>query len=88
MRAWTATTPMAFFSFPLMENIDLLAQRPVMLIAGENAHSLYYSQDVYNAVNGPKELVIIPGADHVDLYDNKEKIPFDRLKEFFTTHLR
>ncbi|HEN3652145.1 TPA: alpha/beta hydrolase [Yersinia enterocolitica] len=87
-RAWTATTPMAFFSFPLMENIDLLAQRPVMLIAGENAHSLYYSQDVYNAVNGPKELVIIPGADHVDLYDNKEKIPFDRLNEFFTTHLR
>ncbi|CNF44971.1 alpha/beta hydrolase [Yersinia frederiksenii] len=87
-RAWTATTPMPFFSFPLMAHIDRVSPRPIMLVAGENAHSLYYSQDVYEAASEPCELVIVPDADHVDLYDNAEKIPFDRLDEFFRTNLK
>lgn len=87
-RAWTATTPMAFFSFPLMANINMVAPRPLMLVAGENAHSLYYSQDVYNAASNPKKLVIVPGADHVDLYDKTDKIPFDRLENFFRENLK
>lgn len=87
-RAWTATTPMAFFSFPLMANINMVAPRPLMLVAGENAHSLYYSQDVYSAASNPKELVIVPGADHVDLYDKSDKIPFDRLENFFRENLK
>lgn len=87
-RAWTATTPMGFFSFPLMANINMVAPRPLMLVAGENAHSLYYSQDVYNAASNPRELVIVPGADHVDLYDKTDKIPFDRLANFFRENLK
>jgi fermentation-respiration switch protein FrsA (DUF1100 family) len=58
-----------------------------MLIAGENAHSRYYSEDVYKVASGPKELVIVPGADHVDLYDRSDKIPFNKLTSFFTKHL-
>jgi fermentation-respiration switch protein FrsA (DUF1100 family) len=86
--AWTATTPMSFFSFPMYSNIDMIAPRPILLVAGENAHSRYYSEDVYKAASEPKELLIVPGADHVDLYDRLEKIPFDRLAQFFLTSMR
>nr|WP_315398370.1 alpha/beta hydrolase [uncultured Sphingobacterium sp.] len=86
--AWTATTPMSFFSFPMHANIEMIGARAVMLVAGENAHSRYYSEDVYKMISGPKELVIIPGADHVDLYDKKHKIPFDRLETFFKDNLK
>jgi fermentation-respiration switch protein FrsA (DUF1100 family) len=85
--AWTATTPMSFFAFPLMNNIDLLAPRRALLVAGANAHSLYYSQDVQAAAPGTVGLLIVPGADHVDLYDRKDLIPFDRLDDFFTENL-
>jgi fermentation-respiration switch protein FrsA (DUF1100 family) len=85
--AWTATTPVSFFSFPMAANIELISPRPIMLIAGENAHSRYYSEDVYKVASGPKELVIVPKADHVDLYDKLDVIPFDKLTSFFTEHL-
>ena len=86
--AWTATTPMSFFEFPLAANIAMIAPRPIMLVAGANAHSRYYSEDVYQVASASKELVIVPGADHVDLYDNLEKIPFDRLEAFFSQNLK
>jgi len=81
--AWTATTPMSFFSFPLYANVDMISPRPILLIAGENAHSRYYSEDVYKLASQPKELLIVAGADHVDLYDQAEKIPFDKITDFF-----
>lgn len=86
--AWTATTPMAFFAFPMYANLDMIAPRPILLVAGENAHSRYYSEDVYQAASDPKELVIVPDADHVDLYDRMDKIPFDRIVGFFGEHLK
>jgi hypothetical protein len=86
--AWTATTPMAFFNFPMAANIELISPRPIMLIAGEKAHSRYYSEDVYKMASKPKELVIVPNADHVDLYDRVELIPFDKLEAFFKTNLK
>jgi len=85
--AWTATTPMSFFQFPMAANIDMIAPRPIMLVHGANAHSRYYSEDVHKAAPGPMELVIVPDADHVDLYDNLNKIPFDRLEAFFKQSL-
>lgn len=86
--AWTATTPMSFFNFPMAANIEMISPRPIMLIAGEDAHSRYYSEDVYKMASEPKELVIVPRADHVDLYDKKDKIPFDKLTSFFNQHLK
>jgi len=86
--AWTATTPMPFFEFPMAANIEMIAPRPIMLVHGANAHSRYYSEDVYKAATGPKELVIVPDADHVDLYDNLKKIPFDKLEAFFKHGMR
>jgi fermentation-respiration switch protein FrsA (DUF1100 family) len=85
--AWTATTAMSFFSFPLYANIEMISPRPILLIAGENAHSRYYSEDVYKAASDPRELLIVPNADHVDLYDQMDKIPFDKLTSFFREHL-
>ncbi|WP_317165602.1 alpha/beta hydrolase [Nibribacter ruber] len=86
--AWTATTPMSFFSFPMAANLELISPRPILLIAGENAHSRYYSEDVYKMASGPKELVIVPKADHVDLYDKTDIIPFDKLTSFFNQNLK
>lgn len=86
--AWTATMPMSFFSFPLMDNIKLITPRPILLVTGDKAHSRYYSEDVYKAAAEPKELVVVPGADHVDLYDNLEKIPFDKFEQFFKNNLK
>lgn len=85
--AWTATTPMAFFAFPMASNIDMLAPRKALLVAGADAHSRYYSEDVQKMAPDSVELVIVPDADHVDLYDRKNLIPFDKLDEFFTENL-
>lgn len=86
--AWTATTPMSFFSFPMVANIEMISPRPIMLIAGEDAHSRYYSEDIYEMASEPKELVIVPNAGHVDLYDRMDKIPFDKLEAFFKENLQ
>ncbi|MCB2411077.1 alpha/beta hydrolase [Hymenobacter lucidus] len=85
---WTATTPLSFMNMPLLTYIKEIAPRPVLLIAGEKAHSRYLSEDAYKAAAEPKELVIIPGASHVDLYDQLQVIPFDKLTTFFTEHLK
>jgi fermentation-respiration switch protein FrsA (DUF1100 family) len=64
-------------------NLDLLSPRPIMLIAGERAHSRYYSEDVYKMASNPKEMIIVPGATHCDLYDKVDMIPFEKLESFF-----
>ena len=71
--AWDATTPYGFFDFKLMSNIDELGQTPVLLITGSEAHSKYFSDNVYAKISGPKEEVVVPGATHVDLYDQKHR---------------
>ena len=88
--AWTATTPLAFMNFPLMTYIKEISPRPILIIAGENAHSRYFSEDAYKAAGEPKELMIIPGAVHVVLYDGGKNnyIPFDKLESFFKTNLK
>lgn len=85
--AWTATTPMAFFEFNLMDNLDKY-RRPLLLVTGDKAHSRYYSETVYQKANQPKEIVVVNDADHVDLYDNMAKIPFDKFEAFFKANLK
>lgn len=85
--SWTATNPWSFMNMPLLTYIKEISPRPVLIIVGENAHSRYFSEDAYNAAAEPKELIIIPKAVHVDLYDKVDIIPFNRLEEFFKTHL-
>lgn len=86
--AWTATNPFSFMNMPLLTYIDEISPRPVLIIAGEDAHSRYLSEDAYEEAEEPKELMIIPDAVHVDLYDQVNLIPFDKLETFFETHLQ
>ena len=85
--SWTATMPFSYWNFNLMDNLQDVSPTPILLIAGDKAHSRYYSEDVYKEAKEPKELVIVENADHVDLYDNMEKIPFDKLVQFFSDNL-
>lgn len=81
--AWTITTPLAFMNMPILTYIKEVSPRPMLLIAGENAHSRYFSETAYKNASEPKELVIIPDAVHTDLYDKLDKIPFGKLEKFF-----
>lgn len=85
--AWTITTPLSFMNMPILTYIKEISPRPILFIHGENAHSRYFSETAYAAAAQPKELVIVPGANHVDLYDQMDKIPFDRMADFFKQNL-
>lgn len=84
---FTRTSQLGFINFPLLNYVDDISPRPILLIAGENAHSLYYSEEVYEEAGDEKELLIVPGANHVDLYDSLDLIPFDRIESFFGENL-
>ncbi len=86
--AWTQTTPLSFMNMPLLTYIKEISPRPILLIHGEKAHSRYFSETAYAAAAEPKELMIIPGANHTDLYDRVDVIPFDRIAKFFSTNLK
>ena len=87
--AWTQTTPLSFMNMPLLSYIKEISPRPLLLVHGENAHSRYFSETAYAAANEPKELLIVKGANHIDLYDNQaNKIPFDKIEQFFKTNLK
>lgn len=86
--AWTATNSLSFMNMPLLTYIKEISPRPMLLIAGEKAHSRYFSEDAFKMASEPKELMIIPNAVHVDLYDKIDVIPFDKLDTFFKQHLK
>jgi fermentation-respiration switch protein FrsA (DUF1100 family) len=86
--SWTLTTAMSFMNMPILTYIAEISPRPVLFIHGEKAHSRYFSETAYAAAREPKELMIIPGANHTDLYDRMDVIPFDKITEFFGTNLK
>lgn len=86
--AWLVTNPLSFMNMPLLSYVKEISPRPILLIAGANAHSRYFSEDIYKNAAEPKELVIIPNAVHVDLYDKVDVIPFDKLESFFKQNLK
>ena len=85
--SWAMTSALPFMNMPILTYVSEISPRPLLLVHGEEAHSLYFSQTAYEAASEPKELHIVPGARHIDLYDNLDMIPFDRLTSFFTEHL-
>lgn len=86
--SWTATMPISFMNMPILSYIKEISPRPILIIAGENAHSRYFSEDAFKAAAEPKELMIIPNGVHVDLYDRLDKIPFEKLQSFFLDNLK
>ncbi|HEY8804933.1 MAG TPA: alpha/beta hydrolase [Clostridium sp.] len=85
---FTLTSNMSFMNFPLLANIKTISPRPILFIIGENAHSRYFSEDAFKEALEPKELYIVPNAVHVDLYDKRDLIPFDKLESFFTENMK
>lgn len=86
---WNVTSSLSFINIPLLTYSDEI-RSAVLMIHGEKAHSRYFSEDAFKKLKGDnKELLIIPGASHVDLYDNQAGvIPFDKIERFFYTYLK
>jgi fermentation-respiration switch protein FrsA (DUF1100 family) len=75
---------MNFYPF---NDIETISPRPMLFITGSEAHSGEFSEEAYRLAGEPKELLVVPGAGHVDLYDRVKLIPFDKLTSFFRQHL-
>jgi hypothetical protein len=84
----TLTSNVKFMNFYPFNDIDTISPRPMLFITGENAHSREFSEDAYRLAGEPKELFIVPGAGHVDLYDRVNLIPFNKITSFFARVLR
>ncbi len=85
--SWTVTNPLSFMNMPILSYIKEISPRPILFVHGEKAHSRYFSETAFAAAAEPKELVIVPGANHTDLYDKMDVIPFDRFADFFGRNL-
>ena len=85
---WNVTSSLSFLNMPILQYSNEI-RSAVLLVHGEKAHSRYFSETVYSKLTGDnKELLMIPGANHTDLYDQMDIIPFEKLNVFFTEYLR
>lgn len=82
------TAELAFINMPILSYIEEI-RTPVLIVCGENAHSRYFSEDAFARLAGTleKELLVVPGANHTDLYDREDVIPFDAFENFFRKNL-
>lgn len=85
---WNKTSSLSFINMPILAYSDEI-RSAVLVVHGEKAHSRYFGEDAFKKLKGNnKELLIVPGAIHTDLYDNREKIPFDRIEQFYNQYLK
>lgn len=85
---WNVTSSLSFMNMPILQYSQEI-RSAVLLVHGEKAHSCYFSKDAFKKLTGDnKELLLIPGASHVDLYDRLDVIPFEKIKNFFQEYLK
>lgn len=84
---FTTTSVLTMMNFPLLAHIDEISPRPILFLVGDRAHSKFFSENAYAAAQEPKELYTVTDAEHIDLYDRADRIPFDKLAEFFRSGL-
>ena len=70
-------------NFKLLDYIDEISPRPILFVVGDRAHSKFFSKNAYAAALEPKELYVVEDAEHIDLYDRRDRIPFEKLSRFF-----
>ena len=81
-RGWNVTSSLSFMTMPILSYAGEI-RNAVMIVHGEKAHSRYFGEDAFKLLKGDnKELIIVPGASHTDLYDQMDKIPFDKIEVF------
>lgn len=85
---FTSTSDLAFLNYRLLDYIDEISPRPILFVIGDRAHSKFFSENAYAAANKPKELYTVEDAEHIDLYDRVDRIPFDKLEKFFKSNLK
>lgn len=84
---WDMTSSLSLINMPILTYGSEI-RSAVLMVHGENAHSRSFSEDAFKKLKGDnKELFIVKGANHTDLYDNLEKIPFDKIENFFNTYI-
>ena len=87
-QGWVATSSLSLITMPILAYSDTI-KNPVLMIHGEKAHSRYFSEDAFKKLKGNnKELLIIPGANHTDLYYKMDVIPFDKIEKFYKSNLK
>ena len=85
---WNMTSSLSLINLPILAYSNEI-KSAVLMVHGENAHSRYFSEDAFKKLKGDnKELLIVKDANHVDMYDNLEKIPFNKIEQFFTIYLK
>jgi fermentation-respiration switch protein FrsA (DUF1100 family) len=79
---------MSHINFGELRHPQDIHPRPILFVTGDQAHSRYFSDTVHDQTKGWSELVVVPGARHIDLYDRTDLIPFDELEAFFVENLK
>ena len=85
---FTTTSELAIMNFRLLDFIEEISPRPILFVVGDRAHSRFFSDAAYERALEPKEMLVVEDAEHIDLYDRRDRIPFDRLAEFFTVNMQ
>ena len=80
---FTTTSALSMMNFKLLDYIDEISPRPILFVVGDRAHSKFFSENAYSAALEPKELYVVEDAEHIDLYDRRDRIPFEKLSRFF-----
>lgn len=85
---FTTTSNMSFMNYNLLDHIDEISPRPILFVVGDRAHSKFFSEQAYEKAKTPKEIYVVKDAEHIDLYDKTDRIPFDKLEKFFKENLK
>lgn len=85
---FTTTSDLSMMNFRLLDFIHEISPRPILFVVGDRAHSKFFSEKAFAAASDPKELFVVEDAEHIDLYDRKDRIPFDKLTAFFNEYLK
>ena len=74
-------------NYALLDHVDEISPRPILLVVGDRAASRFFSEQVYEKASEPKELYVVKDAEHIDLYDRTDRIPFDKIESFLNNSL-
>ena len=85
---FTTTSHIPFLKFDLLAHLDEISPRPILFIVGDRAHSKFFSENAYAKSLEPKELYTVKDAEHIDLYDRTDRIPFDKIEAFLKSNLQ
>ncbi len=85
---FTTTSSIPFLNFDLLSHLDEISPRPILFIVGDRAHSRFFSEGAYEKALEPKEMYVVKDAEHIDLYDRTDRIPFDKIESFLKNNLK